>query len=273
MTLLAYHTPLPLSDPFSPHHHPTTDDSDSLDDQQEPHWTRSRYGHHTRSPILARRSKDPSHRRRQPVFCVSLPKIDFASRGIGAYRSLTEPALHLQNSIMATVDENTAVETAPPSPPELSYSKSSKDSDSSHRSDSGSESETTEKLSQLDEVHLQDDDSERNSVGDCNVKPESRPTLRRPPKRSTSGYEVRRHGIPPTTPGGRRENQYPGLHGALVNWTTKTGFSIPFTNREVTHIAINASVTTGAVSRPYQQVIMERSVFEHDWSRAEKAVM
>ena len=226
MTLLAAHTPLPLSDhPLSPHH--PADDSDSLDElPQEPHWTRSRYGP-TRSPVLARRSKDASYRRRQPVFCVSLPKIDFASRGIGAYRSLTEPALDLQNSIMATMDENTAVETAPSSPPELSYSKSSKDSDSSHRSDSGSESETTEKLSQLDEVHLQDDGSERTSVGDCNVKPESRPTLKRPPKRSTSGYEVRRHGIPPSTPGGRRENQYPGLQGAVSGVLRDQSLNLP----------------------------------------------
>ncbi|KAI6893698.1 hypothetical protein KC355_g20757, partial [Hortaea werneckii] len=123
------------------------------------------------------------------------------------------------------------------------------------------------------EVHLQDDGSERTSVGDCNVKPESRPTLRRPPKRSTSGYEVRRHGIPPTTPGGRRENQYAGLQGAPVNWGTKTGFPVSFANYEVSHIAINASLTIGAVPSPNQQVIMERSFFEHEWSRAEKAVM
>ncbi|KAI6859078.1 hypothetical protein KC334_g21723, partial [Hortaea werneckii] len=53
----------------------------------------------------------------------------------------------------------------------------------------------------------------------------------------------------------------------------ETGFPVSFTNYEVSHIAINASLTIGAVSSPNQQVIMERAIFEHDWSRAEKAVM
>lgn len=92
-------------------------------------------------------------------------------RGSTGYRSITERA----SRIMAT-----DIETAPGSPPELSYSKSSKSDSSSIRS--LSDDESTEKLSHFEDITLEE--SGRESVEDNNLKPESRPTLRRPPPRT-----------------------------------------------------------------------------------------
>ncbi|KAM0721836.1 hypothetical protein Q7P37_002761 [Cladosporium fusiforme] len=79
-----------------------------------------------------------------------------------------------------------AIETAPSSPPELSYSKSSKSSSSSCRSLS-LDGTSTEKLASFEDITLEE--NERNSVEDCNQKPESRPTLKRPP-RTTENLDV-----------------------------------------------------------------------------------
>lgn len=168
---------------------------------------------YVRSLILGKRKAGASNKANQRVFCVSLPEIAGVSRSSGGYRSLTEPSLDLNNT-MATLDESVVVETVPSSPPELSYSKSSKSDDSSFRSDS-SDNGSTEKLSHFDDITLHDhDDSGRESIEDCNVKPESRPTLRRPMRRSPppSG-EIPRHGLPP--PNLQRENGYPTLKGAM----------------------------------------------------------
>ncbi|KAK5122387.1 hypothetical protein LTR85_003971 [Meristemomyces frigidus] len=165
---------------------------------------------YVRSLILRKRKVGGSNKQNQRVFCVSLPEIAGVSRSIGGYRSLTEPSLELDKT-MATLDDSAVVETAPSSPPELTYSKSSKSDDSSYRSDS-SDNGSTEKLSHFEDITLQDD-SGRESIEDCNVKPESRPTLRRPLKRSsTHSNEMQRHGVPPTN--ARREDRYPSLKGA-----------------------------------------------------------
>ncbi|TKA26335.1 hypothetical protein B0A50_05114 [Salinomyces thailandicus] len=220
--------PAPIPPPHaSPHDDPDdTSDSDSHHlDQERSHFLRPDHGHSRSSVIFGKRNKGgPKHR--QPVFCASLPEIDIGSLRIGGYRSLTNSGLDLENKMMAQVDENTAVETAPSSPPELSYSKSSKSSNSSYRSDSPSDGEATEKLAPFDDVTLQED-SERESVEDCNVKPESRPTLRRPLKRSTSGGEVRRSGMPLHTNATGRDNRYPGLQGAVSGVLRDQSLNLP----------------------------------------------
>lgn len=163
----------------------------------------------------------------QRVFCVSLPEISGVTRGTGGYRSLTEPALELERS-MATVDENTVVETAPSSPPELMLSKSSKSSDSSVRSSSLSDDGSTDKLSHYEEVVLDEneDDDVQDRIVECNVKPESRPTLRRPPKRApTTSVETARPSPPPAN--ARRENRYPSLKGAVNDVLRDQSLNLP----------------------------------------------
>lgn len=175
-------------------------------------------------------------RESQRVFCVSLPDIASVSRSIGGgYRSLTEPALELENRpdmAMATAvgDENAVVEhdqeTAPSSPPELSYSKSSKSSASSFRSSSSlSEDGSTEKLSHFEDVTLQEDDDGRSSIEDCNVKPESRPTLKRPKRRSPAPSEI--DTTRPVSSMAMRESRYPSLKGAVNGALRDQSLNLP----------------------------------------------
>jgi len=162
----------------------------------------------------------------QRVFCVSLPDLasvsrNFASAGYSTRSLMTEPVLASeQGSTMATTTamaENPTTEheqeTAPSSPPELSYSKSSKSSSSSF---SLSGDDSTEKLAHFEDVTLQGEEDEdgRSSVSDCNVKPESRPTLRRPKKRSSPPGPIDTTKRPPP-PTAVRENRHPSLQGAL----------------------------------------------------------
>ncbi|GAB7359409.1 hypothetical protein MBLNU230_g6058t1 [Neophaeotheca triangularis] len=76
---------------------------------------------------------------------------------------------------------------APGSPPELSYSKSSKSDSSSYRSSISDDGVETEKLAHFEDITLEGRESPETTEeavsanGDSNLKPESRPTLKRPP--------------------------------------------------------------------------------------------
>lgn len=131
---------------------------------------------------------------KQAVLSVSVPKtaaVPLAARGghrgSMAYRTPAERA----HSIM--IAEEPVIETAPSSPPELSYSKSSKSSSSSCRSLS-LDGASTEKLANFEDITLEE--NERNSVEDCNLKPESRPTLKRPPRPTENLDVAKRNGAP-----------------------------------------------------------------------------
>jgi len=145
-----------------------------------------------------------------------------ARRRSGSYRSPTHQIAH---TAMAT-----EIETAPGSPPELSYSKSSKSDSSSIRS--LSDDDSTEKLSNFEDITLEE--GGRESVEDNNLKPESRPTLRRPPPRTIELGKTRSH------PSEMRhmnlaEHRYPSLqiplHGGAGNAPSgrgmRRGFSSP----------------------------------------------
>lgn len=158
------------------------------------------------------------------VQSVSVPKTTvkpLAARGRRrrsmAYRTPAERA----HSIM--IAEEPIVETAPSSPPELSYSKSSKSSSSSCRSLSLDDA-STEKLANFEDITLEE--TGRDSVEDCNLKPESRPTLKRPP-RTTENLEVAKRNSAPR-PAERRDVKsgnargYPGLQVAAGDPRSQT---------------------------------------------------
>jgi hypothetical protein len=210
----------------------------AVDDPDEPYYKRAEANKsnsripleydYLRSLIVGERERRGNGGRQQRVFCVSLPSVygDAVSGfGGGGYRSLTEPALDLEKRMAAAVaegDENAVPDTAPSSPPELSYSKSSKSSDSSVRSDSSDDERSTtttaEKLRSFEDVTLQD--SPRESV-DCNVKPENRPTLRRPQKRSPT----------PSSEGGRPPvpaKDYPSLRSAVNGVLRDQSLNLPY---------------------------------------------
>ena len=82
--------------------------------------------------------------------------------------------------------DETGSTTAPDSPPDLCDGKSSKSSRSSLRSESDLSDGTpsTDKLGRYEQLGL--DDTNRDSLDDSNLKPESRPTLRRATPRTVS---------------------------------------------------------------------------------------
>ncbi|KAK5134325.1 hypothetical protein LTR08_006754 [Meristemomyces frigidus] len=170
-----------------------------------------------------RRSIGRDKQTKQRVVCVSLPDVAGVSKSVGGvYRSLTAPSLGIAKNTMAEVEQHAAMDTAPSSPPELTYSKSD---DSSYKSDSD-DGGSTDKLSHFEDVTLQDD-SGRESVEDCNVKPESRPTLARPPRKRplTPSNEVKRHGMPPAN--ARQENRFPSLKGAVGGVLLDQSLNLP----------------------------------------------
>ncbi|EMC91353.1 hypothetical protein BAUCODRAFT_39523 [Baudoinia panamericana UAMH 10762] len=165
--------PLPLTSTAA------RDDQHDADEQHQSSNTNFDYDS-LRSLIAGGRSSSSTSKQTQRVFCVSLPSI-------GGYRSLTEPIMESEKTMAAgeeMIIGEAEVVTAPSSPPDLSYSKSSKSSISSIPSDISSDDDSTEKLPQFEDVGL--DEDVREGIDDCNVKPESRPTLRRLPKRSSS---------------------------------------------------------------------------------------
>jgi len=151
---------------------------------------------------------------KQAVLSVSVPAATAprgGRRGSMSYRSAADRA----HSIMVA-DEPIAVDTAPSSPPELSYSKSSKSSSSSCRSLS-LDNASREKLANFEEITLEE--TGRDSVEDCNLKPESRPTLKRPQNRksSTEKLEMPKRNAPPQLRDATNSNArgYPSLQVAV----------------------------------------------------------
>jgi hypothetical protein len=129
------------------------------------------------------------------VQSVSIPAIaaaPLAARGGRKGRMTYQTPAERAHSIM--VADEPIVETAPNSPPELSYSKSSKSSSSSCRSLS-LENSSREKLANFEDITLEE--AGRDSIEDCNLKPESRPTLKRPTRTSTEKLEVGKRNAPP----------------------------------------------------------------------------
>ncbi|KAK0779515.1 hypothetical protein LTR59_013159 [Friedmanniomyces endolithicus] len=177
-----------------------------------------------RSLILGGRKGGGSsnNKHTQRVFCASLPDIPGVTRGIGGYKSLAEPEVEMEKDVVGG-EEADVVETAPSSPPELTYSKSSKSSNSSP-SNSLAGDISTETLSHFEDITL--DEHGRSSVEDCNVKPESRPTLRRPLKRaSTASADTARSGGSP--PNASRETRYPSLQGAVNGALRDQSLNLP----------------------------------------------
>ena len=131
------------------------------------------------------------------------------------YRSLSWPPVEVKR-MAAVVEEEVAPDTVPSSPPDLSYSKSS---DSSGQSDSSDEE--AEKRSQYSNVSVDG----RNSIEDRNQKPESRPTLRRPPPRShTTGDMGRQYPSPPLS---AKENRFPSLRGQVNGALRDQSLNLP----------------------------------------------
>jgi hypothetical protein len=132
---------------------------------------------------------------KQAVLSVSIPAIAAAPHAVrgGRRRSMSyrTPA-ERAHSIM--VADESIVETAPSSPPELSYSKSSKSSSSSCRSLS-LDNASREKLANFEDITLEE--TGRDSIEDCNLKPESRPTLKRPTRTSTEKLEIAKRNATP----------------------------------------------------------------------------
>lgn len=164
---------------------------------------------------------------KQAVLSVSVPAIAAAPfvarggrRGNMAYRTPAERA----HSIMCA--DEPIVDTAPNSPPELSYSKSSKSSSSSCRSLS-LDNASREKLANFEDITLEE--TGRESVEDCNLKPESRPTLKRPTRTSTEKLEIAKRNAAPqirdTTNGNARG--YPSLQVVPQGRGMRRGFTSP----------------------------------------------
>lgn len=159
------------------------------------------------------------------------------------YRSLTEPA----SPTMAT-----DIETAPGSPPELSYSKSSKSDSSSIRS--LSDDESVGKLSHFEDITLEE--GGRGSVEDSNLKPESRPTLRRPPPRTIDLAKTRSQPSELRNTGDRR---YPGLqipaNGGSANLPMgrgmRRGFSSPSSPSFFMHTRASTSSRSPSPSKGF----------------------
>nr|POE63423.1 tbc domain-containing protein c23d3.03c [Quercus suber] len=154
-----------------------------------------------------------------PVFCPVLPS-----------PVVTVGCTTLDAHNMESVEDHHTI-VAPGSPPELSYSKSSKSSASSSLRSSDSlsgDDSSTERLAHFEDIVLEeeeeaDDATTRAVVDDCNVKPESRPTLRRPKRSTTPTYAS-------TTVEMRRSHSglaldarsFPSLRGQVTQVLTET---------------------------------------------------
>ncbi|KAK5719974.1 hypothetical protein LTR15_007247 [Elasticomyces elasticus] len=168
-----------------------------------------------RSLILGGRKGGRSNSNKQRVFIHSLP-------GIGGYKTLMESTADMEKH--DSIEETDIADTTPSSPPELSYSKSSKSSDSSPSASLAGDI-STETLSHFEDVTL--DENRRSSLEDCNVKADSRPTLRRPAKRisNASAETVVRHSVsPPSIP---RDKRFPSLQGAVSDVLRDQSLNLP----------------------------------------------
>lgn len=140
---------------------------------------------------------------------VAAPRLHSRRGGPRHQRSKSEPFAPLAGRMAAVAEdkEGEAENAVPSSPPDLSYSKSSQSSSSSGDEEDDEKSHASaEKLGRFDDKSVE-------SVDDSNLRPESRPTLRRPPPRSATMVETGRKALLP--PLGGKENRYPSLKGAV----------------------------------------------------------
>ena len=214
--------------------------------------------------------------------CISLPdpiaarQPGFGGFGRRGYRSLSAPlgspikmAAEVHHSArLEEVNEDTTENdtTAPNSPPELSYSKSSKSSDSGSLSetssdDDGEDSVSTEKLSHYDDVSVEDDIG-RTSIGDSNLRPESRPTLKRPaPRTARTTGDVLHPNQPKSAspPIGAKENRYPSLNSQVSGALRDQSLNLPrgmrrgFTSPSSPALAQKHDSRSPSPSKPFMQ--------------------
>ena len=182
------------------------------------------------------------------LFVVGLPQPDPAATPKfrrGPYRSLSEPFVEVKR-MAAVAEEEVAPETVPSSPPDLSYSKSSESSGSSDSSD-----EEGEKAARFEDQSV----DSRDSIEDRNLRPESRPTLKRPPPRSlTIGDGSRKYPSPPSS---AKENRYPSLKGQVngvlrdqsLNLPTGRGMRRVFSNPSAPNLMMHNSPRMSGYSR------------------------
>lgn len=153
---------------------------------------------------------------------VASPRLHSRRGGSRHQRSRSEPFSYVSGRMAAVVEdkEGEAENVAPSSPPDLSYSKSSQSSSSSgdEEDDDQKSYTSTEKLGRFD-------DKSRESVDDSNLRPESRPTLRRPPPRSATMSETGRKVLSPPLHG--KENRYPSLKGAVNGVLRDQSLNLP----------------------------------------------
>ena len=205
-------------------------------------------------PRTKQRAENRDRERDSRVFCVSLPET-VAAPGWSKYRSLSETFVEAKR-MAAVVEENAVV---PSSPPDLSYSKSSKSSSSSVQSDSSDEeASTTDKSAQFEDVSIDG----RDSIEDRNLKPESRPTLKRPLPRSLPAIDASRKFSPPI---GSNENRYPSLKGQVngvlrdqsLNLPSgrgmRRGFTTPSSPSLLMHSSQGASSRSPSPTKPLMQ--------------------
>ncbi|CAK3842476.1 TBC domain-containing [Lecanosticta acicola] len=157
----------------------------------------------------------------------------------------------------SVVDHNVSLECIPSSPPGLSYSKSSKSSSSDE--DDLSDTALTDKSTHFADVELNGDSAE-----DCNLPPDSRPTLKRPPPRSlTATGDVdsaarRRSGTSPPLrplPNGMRQ-KYPSLQGVVNGALRDQSLNLPSGRRSMQRAA---SSPTSPFMRQHPHRIPSRS--------------
>ena len=193
------------------------------------------------------------------VFCVNLPETIAESEvPRREQRSLSEPFVERKKMAAVVEEDRSLPDTAPSSPPDLSYSKSSKSSSSSVDSDSSDEDGSVVQSSHCDDVSV----SGRNSIEDRNLKPESRPTLKRPPPRSATTIDGSRRVSPPL---GLRENRPPNLrspfHGVLRDQSLnlpagrgiRRGFTTPSAPSLIMHSSPKTSSRSPSPTKPFMQ--------------------
>ncbi|KAM3414560.1 hypothetical protein BST61_g9719 [Cercospora zeina] len=149
-----------------------------------------------------------------------------------AYRSVSLPGVG--DKAMASIAvESIAEESVPSSPPELSYSKSSKSSSSLTSDDelcvNGQEGGLS-KHGHFEDVVLEEEGGSDDRE-DSNLPPDSRPTLRRPPPKSltTGAVPRRRSGTspPPRSLTNARQAKYPSLQGAVTGVLRDQSLNLP----------------------------------------------
>lgn len=201
----------------------------------------------------AGRTKPSAHA--TTVFCVNLPQA-ITLPSPGGYSTLS-PATDDTMATVYEVDEKSyAADSAPSSPPELAYSKSSKSSSSLASSDDDiSENAISEKTPQFEEVAL--DVTERDSVDDSNLPPDSRPTLRRPPRKSTTPVGSRRQSTSPPFahfPNGS-QSRFPNLYNEVRGVLQDQSLNLPRGSR----MSQSATSPTSPYMRSYSHQFGSRS--------------